>query len=324
MKLIEKFSFILGKGKGKNPDLFRHYLGVVKKDPEDAKAHLKLAEIYQKSGDKKRAIQEYLKAADIFAKNNFHAQAMAIYKQVPRQDPSLDHVYLKIADIYRKMGFLGDAFAQYRILVQHYNQQGLKQKALEIMSLMAELDPRNASVEEKIKNLETVMLMEEKAPAIPGLPRLVSEGPVVQEQKEGFFDLGAMLDKGEPAGEMGKRKQVVTLDKLCGFEEIFKELKDTCGPSSVDPHFNFNMGVACREMGFLDDAVEQFQIAFDKNQKPIEAALMLGLSLKEKNLWQEARTAFQKALQVKGISQQKVMEVKYQLDLLNNDQGKTH
>ncbi len=77
MRLIEKFSFILGKGKAKTPDLFRHYLGVVKKDPEDAKAHLKLAEIYQKNGDKKKAIQEYLKAADIFAKNNFHAQAMA-------------------------------------------------------------------------------------------------------------------------------------------------------------------------------------------------------------------------------------------------------
>ncbi len=323
MRLIDKFSFILGKGKGKTPDLFRHYLSVVKKDPEDAKAHLKLAEIYQKNEDKKKAIQEYLKAADIFAKNNFHAQAMAIYKQVPRQDPSLDHVYLKIADIYRKMGFLGDAFAQYRILVQHYNQQGLKQKALEVMALMAELDPRTTNVEEKIKKLETAMMMEEAGKAFPGLPKVVSEGPVQQEEKEGFFDLGAMLDKGDPAGEKGGGKQVVTLDKICGFEEIFKELKETCGPSSVDPNFNFNMGVACREMGFLDDAVEQFQIAFDKGQKPIEAALMLGLSLKEKNLWREARGVFLKALQVKGISQQKVMEVKYQLDLLNNDQGRT-
>ncbi len=54
MRLIDKFSFILGKGKGKTPDLFRHYLSVVKKDPEDAKAHLKLAEIYQKNEDKKK------------------------------------------------------------------------------------------------------------------------------------------------------------------------------------------------------------------------------------------------------------------------------
>jgi hypothetical protein len=39
----------------------------------------------------------------------------------------------------------------------------------------------------------------------------------------------------------------------------FKELKEIGGPSIVDPDFNYSMGVACREMGFLDDAVEQFR-----------------------------------------------------------------
>ena len=153
MGFAQKFGFFK-KEKARNPEPMDRYLTLVKKEPGNAKAHLKLAEMYQKKGDKKKAISEYLIAAEIFLKNQFYARAMAIYKQVPKQDPSLDHVYLKIADIYRKMGFMGDAFAQYRILVQHYDHQGSKDKALEVLSLMADMDPRKSDLKEKIKRLQ--------------------------------------------------------------------------------------------------------------------------------------------------------------------------
>jgi len=149
MGFAQKFGFFK-KEKARNPEPMDRYLAMVKKEPGNAKAHLKLAELYQKKGDKKKAISEYLIAAEIFLKNQFYARAMAIYKQVPKQDPSLDHVYLKIADIYRKMGFMGDAFAQYRILVQHYDHQGSKDKALEVLSLMADMDPRKSDLMDKI------------------------------------------------------------------------------------------------------------------------------------------------------------------------------
>ncbi len=104
MGFREKFGQMLKLGKPAPKGPMDHYLNLVKKEPGNAKAHLKLAEMYQKDGDKKKAIAEYLNAAEIFLKNQFYARAMAIYKQVPKQDPSLDNVYLKIADIYRKMG----------------------------------------------------------------------------------------------------------------------------------------------------------------------------------------------------------------------------
>ena len=134
MGVIEKFGSVLRLGRSRSQNPLDRYLNLIKKEPGNAKAHLKLAELYQKAGDKKKAISQYLAAAEIFLKNNFYARAMAIYKQVPKQDPSLDHVYLKIADIYKNMGFLGDAFAQYRILLQHYDSLGQKEKALEVIA----------------------------------------------------------------------------------------------------------------------------------------------------------------------------------------------
>ena len=321
MRIVEKFGGLLKKSKPKDQEPMDRYLSLVKKEPGNAKAHLKLAEMYQKKGDKKKAISEYLMAAEIFLKNQFYARAMAIYKQVPKQDPSLDHVYLKIADIYRKMGFLGDAFAQYRILVQHYDTLGAKEKALEVLSLMADMDPRKTDLKEKInafKNNMTPTGADGGTEQPPALPLEAMGG----EKKRAFFDLGAVLESAEPP-KMGDLKEISTMEKVYGFEEIFKELKETSGPSAVDPNFNYNLGVASREMGFLDDAVEQFQIALQKGQNAFEAANLLGLCYKEKGQWAEAAGVFQRAIQEKGIPQEKILEVKYELGLIYKQQGKT-
>ena len=113
------------------------------------------------------------------------------------------------------------------------------------------------------------------------------------------------------------------MEKIYGFEEIFKELKENSGPSAVDPHFNFNLGVASREMGFTDDAIEQFLIALEKDQNPFEAANLLGLCYKDKEQWEEAAQAFQRALRVEGIPPEKILAVKYELGLIYKRQGKT-
>jgi tetratricopeptide (TPR) repeat protein len=311
------FDGLFKKGKSKSKEPMDQYLNLVKKEPGNAVAHLKLADMYQRRGDKKKAISEYLIAAEIFLKNQFYARAMAIYKQVPKQDPSLDHVYLKIADIYRKMGFLGDAFAQYRILVQHYDSQGMKDKALEVLNLMADMDPRKDDLKEKIKKYEHDGAGSEVREAKP----LPAEAPG-EEKKGAFFDLGAVLESAEPPPVSG-HKEIATMEKIYGFEEIFKELKETSGPSAVDPNFNYNLGVASREMGFLDDAIEQFQIALEKRQNPFDTANMLGLCYKEKGRWDEAAHAFQKAMRMGGVPREKILEVKYELGMVYKKQGRT-
>lgn len=326
MGLIDKFGGILksrkAKGESAEDKAQEKYLDLVQKEPENAKAHLKLAEIYQKKGEKQKAVEEYLLAADIFAKNNFFARAMAIYKQVPKQDPSLDHVYLKIADIYRKMGFLGDALAQYRLLVQYYDRVGMKDKALEVMSLMAEVDSRKSPEQEKSKGFKGEIRIPTSESGTSDQTEAGAEKFPGGKKKEVSFDLGAELEAAGPT-EIQSVKEISTSEKISGVDEIFKELKETSGPSTVDPHFNYNMGVACRELGRLDDAIEQFQIALNQGQSPFEAANMLALCFKEKGMWDQARQAFEKALKVPGVSQGERLRVKYELGLLYKEQGKT-
>ena len=292
-------------------------MDLVHKEPENAKAHMKLAEIYQKRGERQRAVGEYLTAADIFAKNNFYARAMAIYKQVPKQDPSLDHVYLKIADIYKKMGFLGDALAQYKLLIQYYDRTGMKEKALEVMGLMSEVDHRKSAA--GTKGLKSGLQLPKEEGDTAGMVDTTTKK--FWGEKKNLFDLGAELEADGPA-EIESVMAVSTSEEVSGAGDIFKELKETGGPSVVDPHFNYSMGVACREMGFLDDAIEQFQIALAQGQNPFESSSLLASCLQEKGMLDEARETLQRALKMQGISQEKRLNVKYELGLLYKAQGK--
>ena len=293
MGLIDRFGEILKPGRSKEEKAKgkaqEKYLDLVQKEPENAKAHMKLAEIYQKRGDKQRAVEQYLLAADIFSRNNFYARAMAVYKQVPKQDPSLEHVYLKIADIYKRMGFLGDASAQYRLLIQYYDRMGMKEKVLEVMGLMADVDHRKSA--ELAKGLKSGLQI-----------------PKEEEDTTGSSE--TIMKKSSS-------------DETSGAGDILKELKETAGPSIVDPHFNYSLGVACREMGFLDDALEQFQIALDQGQNLFESASMLAFCFREKGMLDEARETLQRALRMPGISKEKRLNVKYELGLLYKAQGKT-
>jgi pentatricopeptide repeat protein len=293
------------------------YLDLLVKEPGNAKAHLKMAEFHQKKGEKEKAIAEYLLAAEIFMKNNFYARAMAIYKQIPKQDPTLDHVYLKIADIYRKMGFTGDALAQYKVLLHHYNSRGMVEKARQILDLMLEADPeKNCLGEQTRVAAETADLGEIKIKdfASPEMGNAAGAGP-----RDPFFDLGAELGAGRT--DTVQAKEVLTQNKA-GFDDILKELKEVSGPSTAYPQFNYHMGMACREMGFLDDAVEQFKVAYKKGQSSYEAMHMLGLCYKDKGLWEEALESFEKALKSKGIPPERSLEAKYEKGLVYKELGK--
>jgi tetratricopeptide (TPR) repeat protein len=309
MGLLDKFGDLLKMGNS-HTEPKEKYFDLLKREPENGNAHLKLAEIYQRKGEKQKAVSEYLLAADIFTKNQLYASAIAIYKQLHRQDPSLDHVYLKIADIYRQRGFLADAFAQYRILAQYYERLEMKDKALEIMNLMAEMDPQKTAL--KSRDFNNVIPLPKGEEGAPRLKELTSEG---------FFDLGAELIAAEPL-QMKAFKEVSTLERVYGVKEIFKELKEIGGPSNVDPHFNYNMGVAYWELGLCDEAIEQFEIAVKMRQKPFEALSMLGFCYKENGMWKESLQSFEDALRIEGIPQEKILHVKYILGLLYQERGR--
>ncbi len=315
--IMEKLNYLFKKEKFLTSKELEFYSKLVKRQPNNPKVRLKMAELYQKQKDHPKAVAEYLMAADIYSKNNLFPQAMAIYKQVLKQNHGLDQVHFKIADIYRQMGFLGDAFYRYNLLLQRYNINGNKEKAMEVMGLMAELDPRKFNLGETPSRGRTKADLP-KSRAEEGEKAEIAAGMNLGEERRGvFYNLGEALESGSAMELKGNNE--ISMESGFGFKEILAELKETAGPSKAYPNFNFHMGVACREMGFIDEAIEQFQVALEKKQNPFESAQSLSWCYKEKGWWEEARQTLEKALQLEEITEEKRARIKKDLDSVSRE-----
>ncbi len=310
-KLSGMLNYFFGKEKDRFGESLQEYLDLSERNPENATYQMKVAEIYHKKGEEEKAIAKYLQAAEIFNRESFFPQAMAVYKQVLAMNPHLIQANQKIGEIYQKMGLLADAIAQYRIVVKHNETWGRKEKIPQIMNLIQELENVKSAREKKASvAVEAKKPQEPRAdPPRPALPRSgpppKARRPVPPQegQKEDLYDLRAELTTGDP-GDLKGIKEIST-DKLFGFEEIFKELQETVIPAEVYPNFNYHMGKACREMGFNDGAIEQLQIAMQKGQNPVEAAKMLSKCFRDKGWFHEAQKYFEKAMQMENESRKK-------------------
>jgi tetratricopeptide (TPR) repeat protein len=310
-KLSGMLGHFFGREKGASGDSLEEYLDLSRRYPENATYPMKLAEIYHKKGEEEKAIARYLQAAEIFARENFFPQAMAVYKQVLVINPHLVQANQKIGEIYQKMGFLADAIAQYRIVVKHNETWGRREKIPQILNLIQVLENEKSAREKKAPPPgEAKKQAEAKADPVP--PASPRSGPPAKAprrippregENDDLYDLRAELTTGDP-GDLKGIKEIST-DKLFGFEEIFKELQETVIPAEVYPNFNYHMGKACREMGFNDGAIEQLQIAMQKGQNPIEAAKMLSKCFRDKGWFHEAQKYFEKAMQMQSEARDK-------------------
>lgn len=277
LRLINKLFSRTPKESSENLDKLEEYQELVKKKPWNPNARLKLAEIYKRQGETQKSIAEYLIVAEIFSQNGFYPHAVSIYRQIQKQDHSLDMVSLKIAEVYQKMDLLDDAFSQYSHLLRYYHDLGREDKTKEIMALMADFEQKDFQPDEKAYlKYRLIKEFSEKGEKEKGDARFSAV------ERDWFFDLSTELETSSPLElEHGKE---ISSGKSYGFEDILKELKKSALPDQVYPNLNYHLGLACSEMGLPDEAIDQFQIAIERGQNPLESARKLGTCFAGKGL----------------------------------------
>jgi tetratricopeptide (TPR) repeat protein len=307
---LTKINSFFRKDNGQELQEIEFYKRLAQKDKGNPRIHLKLANLYQKRGESRKAISEYLTAAEIFVENGLLPQAMALYKRILKDNPQLEDINWKLAEIYGKMGFLGEAFRHYNQLLNQYEIIGNKDKIQEILRLLVNLDPQK------------FMLDREKGPD----SYLIEKGDGFEKtgSKEAyaglpssFFDLNAALQKSEPV--KFSYLPEVQIDKDVGFGQIIRELCKNEEEEKIYPHFYFHLGVACWEMGFIDEAIEHLQESMRREECIFEAAWMLGKCYKEKGWWEEARDYFCRASKMEGIPEEKKEELEKELAFVKNE-----
>ena len=127
----------------------------------------------------------------------------------------------------------------------------------------------------------------------------------------------APREKEVPIG--GKDREKSRLDG--SLSEFKKGLENQIGSEDTETHFN--LGIAYKEMGLFDDAVEQFDKAMHDPLRRIDCLTLKGICLIEKGAFERAVKVFKTGLALVDIKAEERTSLYYELGLLYQSWGRS-
>ncbi len=172
-------------------------------------------------------------------------------------------------------------------------------------------------------------LLDEASDALSVLQENYSDRPQVVELTE---KLKGLMQGGQPPAQ-------VTPEDLGADFDLAAEIEREVGTDSIDDEFqysvddvfsefkkgvervvekedsatHFDLGIAYREMGLMDDAIGEFQVASQDEKRRCESLSMIGMCYLDKGQYSEAINTFKDALHVPDITDQQATGIYYEM-----------
>ena len=110
-----------------------------------------------------------------------------------------------------------------------------------------------------------------------------------------------------------QRTSTVEKNMMEIFQAFKKGVDEKIGQEDYDTRYN--LGIAYKEMGLIEEAIHEFLIASKHPLKFFDAAGLLGICFREQGMFEESITWFEKALESSDRREDDYKAVKYELIL---------
>ncbi|NOX20918.1 MAG: tetratricopeptide repeat protein [Nitrospirae bacterium] len=208
------------------------------------------------------------------------------------------------AEFYYRQGLFNDALAIYEKLTTYQPEnQEFKNKITEIKEKLKPQDATETqSLANEVEETELSALFETKEDS--STQKSEAPEPVessfydhqpeeVQQQEEELVT--EELDFRPEEEDLRTPEPELTNDVMEIFEEFKKGIAEELEEEDYETHYN--LGIAYKEMGLLDDAIKEFQIAKKDPNRKVHVMSMLGVCYMEKQLYSLAIDAYKEALE---------------------------
>lgn len=301
---------------------FRDESGVVESETErgiegeitekDIRSPLKvktLAETLLIMGDYTGALDTYYKAFELYVGEGSLIEAFNLLKEIANKWPEeikARKEMVKIAHMLKERELLTDSIVS---LAECLYKRGAREEALKWFLKALDIEPDNKKAIEYVsiiapEKLEKVRKKKEKKEVVKKVEKEEISQKVIEEEKkeEVFFDF--------------KRELLEEIEKESKEEGgIFEEVRETLHKFSkkVDYKGKLELGIAMREMGLYEEAIENLKEAAEGEETKVEALELLGQIFMEMNKDNLAIEYFERALQVKNIDERRRISIEYHL-----------
>jgi pilus assembly protein FimV len=139
--------------------------------------------------------------------------------------------------------------------------------------------------------------------------------PELFEEEEDYFDLAAELEEGLLNVQSAIQEDKPADGQNYSLEEILTDFKKGVEKQlgSEDYDTRYNLGIAYKEMGLIDEAIAEFQIASKDPKRFLECCSMLGLCFIEKGMPKLAVKWYQRGLETGGFTEDEYLGLKYEM-----------
>jgi len=153
---------------------------------------------------------------------------------------------------------------------------------------------------------------------------VASSTPVAASTENGSSKSSAGKTSSIPAATSSSAPPEITAESLNELAEVFQEFRSELGElgeEDEDLETHYNLGIAYREMGLLDEAIGEFQKVAKAVQKgkpfryTMNCSTMLGLSFMDKGEPNIAALWYRRALEVPGLEHETILALRYDLGL---------
>jgi pilus assembly protein FimV len=153
-------------------------------------------------------------------------------------------------------------------------------------------------------------------------PKTVDDNNLFADEQQ-FFNLAEELEKELAEDTPAAAPAMAGPEGEASLEEIFREFKKGVEQqlSAEDYETHFNLGIAYKEMGLVDEAIGEFQLASKDPARAVECCSMLGLCFLEKGMPQLAIKWYRKGLEAGNIRELETVGLLYDLGCVYQSTG---
>ena len=302
-------------------------------NPDDPEAHQALGEALIEQGERERGIEELDLATAGYENAGNLSHARHLVDEVLRLDPNSVRHRQKAVEFAFKAGDKPKLIDAYLELADALLRSDLPEKARAVYARVAEHDAKNERAKAALSMLAPAVATPAAAPGKPeGKVKAKDAKMKVRDEAAvdgDFIDLGSMLsedDEGAPARDtrMTVADEEPTGDEEQDFQDMLARFKQGIDENIDEADFqsHYDLGVAFKEMGLLDEAIAELQKALRAPEGKLRTSEMLGICFFEKGAFGVAESILRRGLDLPASGDQERLGVLYWLGRALEQQGK--
>ncbi len=245
------------------------------------------------------------------------------YQRIIEEDPTDFKTRIKLGDTYLRRGDLTKAIKEYFQIGEYYIKEELDLKAIAIYKKILVLNPSMIEAYYKLTNLYKrrglfgeAKIQYQKILAIDPKERKAKEGLRQLENKE---VQRSHHEQGETTAEDYIRERDPVRNAI--LQELQRQLSSQLRNGDYQTHYH--LGIAFKEMGLLDKAIEEFKIAIMDQNLEFDVYVMMGICHREMGGYDEAIEYLKKGLKIKNLTNKQYEHIYNQLGLTFEECGQT-